>query len=146
NFLNVLIGAGKVASVIGDWAFGCADHTDGVVATLSALNQPEGVIYDGQNVYVTVEGSDCILKVSVADQKISPLVGLCGSVGYQDGLLTDPAVRLRDPSALALDPTYAADGNFYFVDAYNSGTSYLRYVNQRPTSVEISGVTIPGNS
>lgn len=149
SFMQVTAATGKATTVLGSWANGCVEHTNGGAALNTGLGQAEGAVYDGTYLYVSQETDNCIVKVSNTSPTatVETFLGNCSAAaGYQDGTLTDPAVRLRNPTRLTLDPTYAADGNFFFIDAYNQATSYLRYVNQRATSVTISGITIPAQS
>ncbi len=145
SFLGLTIPSNRVAPVAGSWALGCGDHSEGALATDSALFSPDGVIYDGTNMYIAPRDRHCLLQVNPGGV-LSTLVGNCTSAGYQDGLLSDSNVRLRNPTDLALDPEYGNDGNFFVIDAHASQNSYLRYVNQRDNPVTISGVVIPAQS
>lgn len=142
---GVSISAGRVSTIAGNYYSGCEPwntapaNSDGGVATNSQLMYPEGILHVNGTLIVASSYDHCIEKVNSSGQ-ISRLIGTCGTSGTADGNGT--AATLRYPTGLMLDPSYASDGNFFFVDQLDQATGKLRYANFRTSQVTIAGVPV----
>ena len=94
--------AGNIHTVAGTGAAGSSG--DGGAATAALLNQPKGVLVDGDgNLYIADWGNSCVREVSPAGT-ITTVAGKCGTSGWNtgDGQSATEA-KLMNPIALALD-------------------------------------------
>lgn len=149
TYWNTAVIAGKVSTIAGNYALGCAAFTGGMEggnATAASIYRPEGITSDGTNLYIAALQNHCILKVA-SNGTITRYAGTCGSVGDVNASPVDSTtVRLRYPATLAIDPTYAADGNMFVADQSDRTGSRVKYINKRASAVSIAGITIPANS
>ena len=167
-------GAGTVSSnryfnALGDMGLGCGPYGTGTFSRGAltydsfSLFNPEGIASDGTNFYVTNRQDHCILKVmpNGSSQVVvgtgtgsnvrchqTGLVGITAPTSTATaGQASSSSVVIRYPTAIAIDPRFAADGNFFFADTpdLNSG-SMIRYANFRSTSVTVGNQTVNGTS
>lgn len=71
---------------------------------------------------------------------------MLGNCGVAPNPTTDGQSNVattRFPTAITMDPVYAADGNFFFADSIDLNPTKIRYVNFRTTSVTIGNFTVP---
>jgi trimeric autotransporter adhesin len=105
---------------------------DGIVATMSILNQPHGVAVDSSgNVYISQYGDSRIRKVTASKQIISTVAGT-GVYGYTgDGAMATTA-EMAGPWGISLD----SSGNIYIADFWNYR---VRKVSSSGTITTIGG-------
>jgi hypothetical protein len=146
SLFSTTINPYKVATLAGDYTLGCnpmgavAPNTALGTATNVKLYNPEGITTDGTNLIIADYNDHCILKMTPNGQ-LTNLVGTCGTLGTLDG--STNIATIRYPTAVVIDPNYAADGNFFFADAIDLSPTKVRYVNFRTTSVTIGSATVP---
>ncbi|MCB0356227.1 MAG: hypothetical protein KDD40_04430, partial [Bdellovibrionales bacterium] len=153
NFFGVNVPAGKVSTIAGNFALGAqywSPTNEGVQATTVALFRPESLTTDGTNLYFSDQVLHCILKID-ASGNISTYSGSCrisgDTQGYTNGSpYNSGSIRYRYPYQILIDPAYVADGNMFVADQTNQGTSRIRYINTRGSSVTIADQTVPANS
>lgn len=146
TLFSTSINRGTVSTIAGDYTQGCQSWTASpaygasTTAIGSKINNPEGIMTDGTNLFMTMLQDHCILKLTPAGV-LSPVIGTCGTAGLLDGSTTVATVRY--PTGIVMDPLYAADGNFFFADAVDQGSGKVRYVNYRTSAVQIGSTTVP---
>ncbi len=149
NLLGTAIPGFKVSTVVGDYLLGCNSvgaqpaNTNLGSGTNVKLYNTEGISSDGTNLYHASYNDHCILKTTPSGGT-SVVVGTCGTAGTTDG--STSLATIRFPTAIVVDPNYAADGNFFFADAPDLNPTRIRYVNFRNTSVTVGNFTIPAAS
>lgn len=147
NFFGVSITRNRVATIAGDYVNGCIAWntapvgTPGMAATTAKLYNPEGLTNDGTNLYFANYNDHCVMKITSSGQ-LYPHIGTCGTAGTFENNTSN--TLLRFPTAVLIDPAYAADGNMFIADAIDSNPSRIRYVNYRTTAVTIGSSTVPG--
>ena len=146
SFFGTAIQKGRVTTIAGEYTHGCepwnfsTPNTNGMSARNAQLYNPEGLATDGTNLYVALYNDHCIAKIT-PDGSLSSIIGTCGTAGALDGNTTVATLNL--PTAIVVDPLYAADGNLFIADAPNSTPSRVRYVNYRTSAVTIAGNVVP---
>lgn len=134
SIFGVTAQAGKVVTLAGTGAIG--NGTTGL-AINAGINTPEGVAFDGDNLYFTDRTNHCVKRID-SSGSIGVAAGLCGSSGNVNG----PAMstgRLNNPSGL----TYFASGankGLFVVDASNHRIRFTRLEGSTP----IAGVPVSG--
>lgn len=148
TILNISVGSDRVRTVGGSWSNGCTSGGwagSGGAATNGTLRRNmEDVVYDGTNLLLTNYEQHCIQKIAGTTGVISDFVGLCNTNANQDGTIASGTVRLTNPKGMFRDPNYPT--NFFLVDSSNATTSYLKYVNQTGTPIDIGDVTASANA
>ncbi|MEN9723738.1 MAG: hypothetical protein RJB38_1724, partial [Pseudomonadota bacterium] len=156
------VAAGRVRTLAGDLNNGCGDFTGAGPATSASIRLPHinGLDSNGTSILVTTvrhdgfqndsNDSHCILRLNI-DGQMGVIAGDCkvpgNGTGSDDGAMAGNSVKLRLPTAVAFDPQYAADGNFFFLDsASNSGSTRIRYANFRTTPVTMGDESIPAGA
>ncbi len=146
GFFGQSISKGRVDTLGGNYVKGCLQwnagtpNTNGMAATDAQLYNPEGLASDGTNLYISLYNDHCIAKIGPTGT-ISQAIGTCGTAGVLDGNTT--VATITSPMSIVVDPSYSADGNFFFTDAPASNPSRVRYVNYRTSSVTIGSSTVP---
>src|SRR5262249_26800632 len=85
---------------------------DGGPALLAQLNQPQGIVLDGEgNLFIADSANHVIRRVNAGTRTIDTVAGT-GVAGFRDG----PAAlaQFRYPDRMVLDP----DGNIYIADFF----------------------------
>ncbi len=145
GFFGITLNQNRVSTIGGSYSNGCLTWggVDGMAATSARLNMPEGLTNDGTNLYFAATNDHCIMKINSSGQ-ISQHLGLCSTAGngLVDGTNTSQT-RLTYPTAVLIDPAYAADGNMFVADARDNTPSRVRYVNYRTSPVVVGSATIP---
>lgn len=143
--------AGRVGIVAGNFPTGCQTWNplwEGGSATSAGLYNPWGLVTDNTDMWVSNYAQHCIMKVDDSGN-ISRSIGSCGNTGNVSGLMGSTNIRLNSPGAMIIDPAYASEGNFFFVDNFTGGTapavSRIKYVNQSASAVSVGGISVgPG--
>lgn len=147
SFFNTSVIAGKVATVAGNYALGCAGFTgamEGGNATAASIYRPEGIATDGTNLYIAASQNHCILKVSNTGT-ITRYAGTCGSAGDTNASpVSSASVRLRYPGTIVMDPSHP--GNMFVTDQTDRLASRVKYINNTGSAVSIAGISIAANS
>ncbi|MGZ3442877.1 MAG: SMP-30/gluconolactonase/LRE family protein, partial [Polyangia bacterium] len=91
---------------------GAVGSTDATGAA-ARFNSPNGLAFDGGNLYVADQSNHTIRKIVVASGVVTTLAGTAGMVGASDG--AGAAARFFAPHALAAD----GSGNLYVADTLN---------------------------
>src|SRR5581483_4952503 len=134
NRIRRLLTNGTVSNIAGTGAAGKTG--DGGLATLAALNHPQGVAAsaDGETVYIADTGNNRIRKLTFSSpnyiiSSVAP-TGINTNPGFQGDGFSPISARLNSPTSVALD----ASGNYYVMDRGNN----------RVRKVSINGT--PGNT
>ncbi|MFN7684253.1 MAG: hypothetical protein ACK5QT_02450 [Oligoflexia bacterium] len=142
----------RVYTVAGDFVKGCyawnsnspsAANVAGTPGIQNKLYNPEGIASDGQNLYISNHSDHCILKMNSAGN-ISQVAGICGTAGATGTPASSSIFQITNPTAIAVDPLFAANGNFFFIDRVSQNPTRVNYVNCRSTSVQIGATTVVG--
>ncbi|MBN2158219.1 MAG: SMP-30/gluconolactonase/LRE family protein [Spirochaetes bacterium] len=106
---KIVIATREVTTIAGlAYTYGSADG----VGQSARFNNPNGITYDGTNLYVADTGNSTIRKIVINTGEVTTIAGLAGTVGSADG--TGQNALFRNP----LDITY--DGiNLYVADTNN---------------------------
>ncbi len=118
-----------------------------VTNTNAKLDNPYGIAFDevSRNAYIASSNSHCILKLSESGI-LSPFIGTCGMAGTSGspvygGAYNDPAMLIRFPTEIIMDPMPGNEGNFFFADHTDTTKAHIKYVNLVNNSV----VSFPGD-
>lgn len=107
---KVVIATGVVTTLAG--TAGTSGTTDGT-GTAALFNNPQGIIADATNLYVTEYGNHTVRKVVIATGVVTTLAGTAGSGGSTDG--TGTAARFYAPRGLVIN-----GANLYVADTDNN--------------------------
>ncbi|MBS1958109.1 MAG: hypothetical protein JST80_01425 [Bdellovibrionales bacterium] len=148
TFFNVSVSRNKVATIAGDYLQGCQSwktapaYGASVTAVGSKIHNAEGIASDGTNLYIAMTYDHCIQKLT-PDGTLTPIVGTCTTVAPTSADGSTALALTRYPTGIVVDPSYAADGNFFFTDSLDNAQGRVRYVNYRTTPVTIGSTTVP---
>jgi sugar lactone lactonase YvrE len=107
-------GGGTITTVAGNGTEGYS--ADGVAATTSALNDPEGVAFDSNNnMFIADYGNNRIREVAIGSGLISTVAGT-GVSGYAGDNGSPILAKLHGPRGVAIDVHNA----IYFADSINN--------------------------
>jgi len=128
--LSVLL-PGRIDTIAGDadWIYKSGD--DGILATVSPLFLPTGVVADAAgNLYISDSSNNRIRRVDALTKLISTVAGT-GTSGYSGdgGLATD--AMISNPAGIVIDGA----GNLYFCDAGNQAIRRIDAVSKQITTV-----------
>lgn len=150
TLFNQVIPADSLHTVIGNFAAGCNTWStatyNNTTATSARLDYPVGItsMTDQSELYVSDYDADIIYRVN-SSGVISEYIGIANTQGDISGAFA--SARLYRPGDLQIDSdaTAKAAGNFFVVDRWINTNSYIKYVNQSGSSVNIFGLTLnPG--
>lgn len=121
TLFGVVIDAGKVATVGGN---GSSGNVTLGAALAAAFNAPDGLAYDGSNLYIADTSNHCIKRLD-SSGSLTVVAGTCGSAGNVDGFPPPGTGRLNSPAEIS----YYDDGTnqgLFIADRGNTRVRFLR--------------------
>jgi sugar lactone lactonase YvrE len=114
NRIRKITPGGTISTVAGNGTEGYS--SDGIAATNSALNDPEGLVFDSNNnMYISDYGNNRIREVTSSTGTISTVAGT-GAAGYSGDNGVALNAKLNSPRGITIDTS----NNLYFADSINN--------------------------